>query len=539
MKNCKILVIVFAVLAAVSTGNAGNLQVDFDGQKSMDDIKVLYYMGGALADLKPQLLTENIEVPAVSKGYVGGADPIEWVSISGGKFMMGTDDFAGGFQNARPVHEVAVNTFEMSKTHVTVEQYAECVLKGKCTEPERYMLVVEKHCNWGDSGKEKHPVNCVTWNQAEQYAKFKGARLPSESEWEYAATSGGKSQKYPWGNNPPTYDLAVMESFSYQSMPVCSKPAGNTEQGLCDMAGNITQWMQDRYKNSYIGAPSDGAAFESEGSYVVTRGGSFRDYSPEKSLRADFRGFFIDSQSEDSIGFRLVKAAEVKPVEWVSIPGGKFMMGTAGFSAGFEDTKPAHEVVIKPFEMFKTDVTVAQYAECVNAGKCTTPGTGGNCNWGIRERQKHPVNCVDWSQANQYAEFRGARLPSEAEWEYAARSGGKNYNYPWGDSLPTSDMAVMNANGTMPVCSKLAGNTEQGLCDMAGNVYQWVQDRYQNSYVGAPVDGEAFEITGPLRVLRGSKFNANNASLLRTAYRFSTAPGYRYDFIGFRIAKSR
>ncbi len=256
-----------------------------------------------------------------------------------------------------------------------------------------------------------------------------------------------------------------------------------------------------------------------------------------------------------------------KPVEWVAISGGKFMMGTDSGERGFENAKPVHEVAVKTFYMSKTAVTVEQYEECVIKGKCTEPGTGVRCEWG-QARKLYPVNCVDWKQANQYARFKGARLPSESEWEYAATSGGRNQKYPWGNEAPTCDRVVRYGNGgsgcgnfgTMPVCSKTAGNTAQGLCDMAGNVWQWVEDNYQDSYKGAPIDGSAFKAAGgvpprrengklllsippdsafsSLRVVRGGSFDDGYASAFRADYRHSFPPGLRYDSIGFRLARS-
>ncbi|MDD5210626.1 MAG: SUMF1/EgtB/PvdO family nonheme iron enzyme [Elusimicrobiales bacterium] len=233
------------------------------------------------------------------------------------------------------------------------------------------------------------------------------------------------------------------------------------------------------------------------------------------------------------------------PDIWITIPGGKFMMGTD--SGGFEDSKPVHKVAIKTFKMSKTAVTVEQYAECVIKGGCTEPDTGNYCNWGKPGRQLHPVNCVDWYQARAYAKFKGARLPSEAEWEYAATSGGRNQEYPWGNDEPTCDKAVMfgkgvfgcGKNSTMPVCSNTAGNTAQGLCDMAGNVRQWVQDSYQDSYKGAPTDGSAFEAADSYRVMRGGSFYDLDASYLRADFRNSLDPGRRGVNVGFRLARSQ
>jgi iron(II)-dependent oxidoreductase len=227
-----------------------------------------------------------------------------------------------------------------------------------------------------------------------------------------------------------------------------------------------------------------------------------------------------------------------EPVEFVTLAGGKFTMGTDDGGIAFTNAKPIREVAVKTFAISKTLVTVEQYAECVIKGGCTEPATGRYCNWGVAGRQRHPINCVDWDQANQFAKFKGARLPSESEYEYAATSGGKNQKYPWGNEDATSDRAVMSGNGTMPVCSKPAGNTAQGLCDMSGNVWEWVQDKYQSSYAGAPADGSAFEGAGPYRVLRGGSFSDADAWYLRADFRDRGDPGYRLDYIGFRLAKS-
>ena len=246
----------------------------------------------------------------VPSDYVAGQDlsagkptqAVEWISINGGKFTMGSGDGSALLEDAGPIQEVAIKTFEMSKTLVTVEQYAECVINGGCTEPER-----GSYCNWGQAGRQRHPINCVDWDQANQYAKFKGARLPSDSEWEYAATSGGKNQKYPWGADEPTCEKAVMKGNGCgtgTTMPVCSKPAGNTAQGLCDMAGNVWHWVQDKYQNSYAGAPADGTAFEGAGSYRVVRGSSFIN-----EFAGNLRDFGVPENRLGLIGFRLARSS--------------------------------------------------------------------------------------------------------------------------------------------------------------------------------------------------------------------------------------
>jgi formylglycine-generating enzyme required for sulfatase activity len=196
--------------------------------------------------------------------------------------------------------------------------------------------------------------------------------------------------------------------------------------------------------------------------------------------------------------------------------------------------------------MMRTEITVRQYGECVTAGSCTEPDTGVRANWNDPGYEDHPVNYIDWQQAVDFCTWAGGRLPSEAEWEYAARSGGQDITYPWGDAPANCTYAVMNVEGsgfgcltdrTWPVCSKPAGNTTQGLCDMAGNVWEWVQDWYHNNYNGAPTDGSAWVVpSGTTRVIRGGGFGAV-AGNLRARDRVNNRPTLSFDQDGARCAR--
>jgi len=250
---------------------------------------------------------------------------------------------------------------------------------------------------------------------------------------------------------------------------------------------------------------------------------------------------------EDTISFHAVTAARTwgmaaKParttagkagVQWVKIPGGTFMMGSDDISPS---TQPRHKVTIRPFEMAQTLVTNKQYRACVDAGVCTKADSAGY--WFAGDYQ--PVVGVNWEQAQAFSRWVGGRLPTEAEWEYAARSGGREQIYPWGDKAETCERAVIADCGyepTAPVCSKPAGNTRQGLCDMAGNAWEWVQDRYHDSYDGAPTDGSAWESpAGLLRVFRGGTWD-RPAGDARSAFRGRLVPGHGPNNVGFRPAR--
>jgi len=235
-------------------------------------------------------------------------------------------------------------------------------------------------------------------------------------------------------------------------------------------------------------------------------------------------------------------------IEYVEISGGVYSMGTR---IGRAIEMPAHDVEVGTFLMARAEVTVQQYAECVDAGACTPPSTVENnptCNWGAEGREDHPVNCVSWTQAKTFAAWVDGRLPTEAEWEYTARSQGEDFEYPWGNAQATCDFAIMkNAAGvngcgegtTAPVCSRPNGDTLQGVCDMAGNVFEWVEDDDHSNYFGAPDDGSAWvdEPRGNRRVYRGGAFYFN-APFLRSRDRRSYTPDFRVNYLGFRLART-
>lgn len=234
-------------------------------------------------------------------------------------------------------------------------------------------------------------------------------------------------------------------------------------------------------------------------------------------------------------------------IKWVAIPAGSFMMGANTYG-----NLPIHQVTINAFDMAKTEVTNKQYRACVDAGVCTIPSA-----WPDKfEKEDQPVIEVTWEQARTFSEWVGGRLPSEAEWEYAARSAGKDIKYPWGNEAANCERAVISdasgsgcgRNSTWPVCSKVAGNTAQGLCDMSGNVIEWTQDLHHRTsvdgiqtYGGAPTDGSAWESsvnaptgpTGYYRVYRGGHWSSNPGDVVAAGHG-GQLPDFHHETIGFR-----
>jgi formylglycine-generating enzyme required for sulfatase activity len=230
----------------------------------------------------------------------------------------------------------------------------------------------------------------------------------------------------------------------------------------------------------------------------------------------------------------------------VRVPAGEFWMGCNADVDSSCDSgeKPGHKVYLEEYYIDTTEVTVAAYGACVKAGKCTAPDTGAHCNWGTSGREQHPINCVDWTQAWAYCEYVGKRLPTEAEWEKAAR-GTDGRVYPWGNERATCGRAVMNdggdgcgKNSTWPVGSKPSGVSPYGAQDMSGNVREWVSDWYDSSYYGSsPSRSPSGPSGGSVRVYRGGRWDYFGAEFQRASGRIGSTPGDRDSGLGFRCAR--
>ncbi len=242
-------------------------------------------------------------------------------------------------------------------------------------------------------------------------------------------------------------------------------------------------------------------------------------------------------------------------VVWVGIAGGTFQMGS---NDGDEDEKPVHRVTVSSFEMARSEVTFGQYAACVKASACTPAHTDdGTCyvwdgsTWkhGVLPRSfrgaDQPAVCVDWHQAVTFSRWVGGRLPTEAEWEYAARSGGRSWSHPWGNEKASCVRAVMDdgsgngcgrGNSTWAVCSKSGGHTRQGLCDMIGNVWEWASDWH-----GAYGSGHQRDPKGPAGGSGGKGGGCgwgSTAADCRAAVRGGISPSNGDGGLGFRPSRS-
>lgn len=241
------------------------------------------------------------------------------------------------------------------------------------------------------------------------------------------------------------------------------------------------------------------------------------------------------------------------------VPAGEFVMGLEAaigkeFCEGygndcvadwFVDEMPAHSVFLDPFWIDRTEVTNTMYASCVEVGACPMPVKDvrklPSSRYGIEGFEEFPVTNITWEGASAYCAWAGARLPTEAEWEKAAR-GTDGRIYPWGNEDP--DCSLLNASPGFEACegdtsqvgSTPAGSSPYGALDMAGNVYEWVADWYgEDYYRRSPTSNPTGPEKGEWRIVRGGAWHFNDIAV-RTTHRQVIEPESSSITVGFRCA---
>jgi serine/threonine-protein kinase len=231
------------------------------------------------------------------------------------------------------------------------------------------------------------------------------------------------------------------------------------------------------------------------------------------------------------------RISETDGMVQVFIPEGYFTMGSALDNPhADEDEKPSHKVFLDSFWMDRTEVTNAMYLQCLSAEVCTPPAR--TIFYSKPEYADHPAIGISWVQAQAYCQWAGRRLPTEAEWEKAAR-GTDGRIYPWGDIAPNAELANFNhqVNETVQVGMYANGASPYGVLDMAGNAWEWVADGYQPDFYSlSPKENPISDSPVNRRVLRGGNWDSN-VDGIRVTNRFWAFPG-RNDTDGFRCAQS-
>lgn len=570
-----ILVFLMLVLLSIQTAQANN---------RYPLINLVYQGGTPTADpfeIAEAGVTSNDEWTPVVHEF----DGVEMVLVPVGCFQMGsTHDqieaivAEGGFRplivNEQPAHEICIEEpFWLDKFEVTQGGAARLEVSNSI----------------GIFDGDNYPLYNINWFKARDFCELREARLPTEAEWEFAAR-GPDSLIFPWGNTPEPDSAVFADNSGLRSAEVGSRPDGVSWVGALDMSGNVWEWtstlMQAYPYDAEDGREADPVSDPSV--KRVMRGGGHS--VPQYAVRAPTRGAALMTDSSWSLGLRCARninpdidllQAESEPIdnvteppmitpealeimeasvtsneEWtpvvreyngvemVLVPAGCFLMGTtdeqvdelsriSGRPDFYDDERPAHEVCIEePFWIDRYEVTVGNFTTL--GGEIGRPipihHNGNNL----------PLGLITWFEAQRFCELRGGRLPTEAEWEYAAR-GPDSLMYPWGNRY-IQENVIDDLNpviGTMPVGSRPGGASWVGALDMAGNVDEWTHSIYRDYPYDATDGREADAATAdhePRSARSGSWLGSGSGT--RTAKRYFRDPGSASSDLGFRCVRT-
>jgi formylglycine-generating enzyme required for sulfatase activity len=403
----------------------------------------------------------------------------------------------------------------------------------------------------------------VTWKDAQTYCAWRGRRLPTEAEWEKAAR-GDDARLFPWGNqwDAKRVRLSGEDARNGDMAAVGSFPQNASPYGALDMSGNAWEWTSSRGM-AYPYAAGDGREVQSIAGKRVVRGGAWG--TSERNARTTTR----DGQEPDNTfwnrGFRC--AADVGPTDnslviglaqppegMVAVPAGLLRMGTSqaegqrwaseyGWPLPVNEL-PQHSVTLAPFFLDRSEVTNERYAAFVEATGRQPPTNSFNPSelnvWKEGryppELAQHPVVNVGWEDARAYCAWADKRLPTEAEWEWAAK-GPESWLWPWG---ATFDQTRLNTKerglGTTALVGSDPANASWiGALDLGGNVWEWT------SSLGLPypydqADGRENPQRPGARVIRGGSW-IDAASSAHTSGRNQFDPALTNVNVGFRCAK--
>jgi formylglycine-generating enzyme required for sulfatase activity len=455
---------------------------------------------------------------------VNPIDGQPYVWVPPGSFRMGCSPGDGGCAgyDEDPAHAVTITKgFWLGKTPVTQAAYQR--------------VTGQKPSNFDGANL---PVETIAWKEADAYCRAIGGRLPTEAEWEFAARAGTTPERY--GNLD---DIAWYRANSEKTTHEVGQKQPNAF-GLYDMIGNVWQWTADWYGIYHPEDPIDPQG-PATGKHRSLRGGAFD--SDDRDLRVSMRTVLGAPEFPDeTIGFRCVAESPAPPPETVvppppaSAPGpvrletnprdgqtyvqistGSFQMGCSpGDRMCYDDEKPTHTVTIThSFWLGETPVTQAAYQRMT--GKNPSKFQGPSL----------PVDRVTWIEADAYCRAIRGRLPTEAEWEFAARAGTTAERYGTTDDIAwyrdNSDTKTQNVRQKQPNAA--------GLYDMLGDVKQWTADWYGgvDGYPASALSDPPGPTTGFDKVLRGAHWWSYESGV-RASARSRYHPDLSDEYTGFR-----
>jgi formylglycine-generating enzyme required for sulfatase activity len=304
-------------------------------------------------------------------GQAGSRPKEDMLLVPGGKFFRGCNEMVDRDcrDDEKPGRAVQVSAFFIDRHEVTTRDYMSCVANQGCRKSafmraidadhlpserssikyDEYIMKHHSDYNFGQIERLDHPINGVTWIEAQEYCKWLGNRLPTEAEWEKAARAAD-GRKYPWGDKPVvSCNLAVVNNGAggcgqNRTWPVCAKPAGSSPVGACDLIGNVREWVQDRYSRHYYETPNRiDPAGPGEGWERVVRGGSWTERKTDR-LRCSLRASHEPDQYSPDIGFRCAKGAGKSEVASGAVAQAPWVLPEHALAMEFEEEKEAKKL---------------------------------------------------------------------------------------------------------------------------------------------------------------------------------------------------
>jgi len=483
----------------------------------------------------PTLTPTQTPLPTPTPVPMGGKDDVPMAEVPEGEFLMGltlaqaTDlywrwqesaaarnYYQVDFYQQIPQLKVYLDSFEIDVLPVTQARYHKCVTAGVC--PPALASVLEPKEYNTDPVYANYPA-AASWEGALAYCNWVGKRLPTEAEWEKAAR-GTDGRLYPWGNEWDVTRVALT------LQPVGSVPTGASPYGVLDLLYNWPEWTLERYQ-PYPGNPIRFTFSTPETG--VLRGG----WATENGAGLNALVTIRDWGYPYSISFRCVQGGApvaleravvaappiapapplmepVAPTETVYVPAGEFIMGRLEAMVETSHQKhetPQHIVYLDAFRIDQYEVTNAEYAAFLNVQGQNALACGGHTCAAARPLdtlpsqmdirlieyaeahglrydvapgyENYPVQAVSWYGAQAYCIWRGGRLPTEAEWEKAAR-GTDGRLYPWGNEW--DDRSQANKTALREVGTDPLDRSPYSVMDMLGNLEEWVADIYAPDY---------------------------------------------------------
>ncbi|MDD6832809.1 MAG: SUMF1/EgtB/PvdO family nonheme iron enzyme [bacterium] len=479
-----------------------------------------------------------------------GNTNFEMVRVEGGTFTMGATSEQGSdaYSVEKPTHQVTLSSYMIGKTEVTQALW-EAVM-GKSVSQ------IASENGWSTYGVgSNYPMYDISYEDCKVFISKlnvitgKNFRFPTEAEWEFAARGGNNSRGYKYSGSNTLSNVAwYKDNSSSTTHPVASKAPN--ELGIYDMSGNVYEWCSDWY-GDYSSSSQYNPTGPNSGSYRVIRGGC---WYVDAHCRVSYRYGSSPSGCDCILGLRLALSKDgnrddgpkVEAIntadgilfkigntnfEMVRVEGGTFTMGATAEqgSAADSDEKPTHQVTLSSYSIGKTEVTQALWQAVMGSNPSYFKGSN------------LPVETVSWEECQTFIRKLNAltgktfRLPTEAEWEFAALGGNKSRDYNYSGSNTVDDVAWYKSNSsstTHPVATK--ASNELGIYDMSGNVWEWCSDWY-SSYTSASQTNPTGPNSGSNRVGRGGSW-VSLARNCRVSLRTSNSPALRRSNLGLRLA---